>query len=62
MRHAEPRQKTAGLPSVVALLFAWGAFGGALPAAVVWGIVASNTLVKGATTLVSLRLIYAVPD
>jgi len=44
------------------LLFSWGAFGGVLPAAVVWGIFWSNTLVKGATTLVSLPLIYAVPE
>jgi hypothetical protein len=44
------------------LLFAWGAFGGMLPGAVVWSIVASNILVKGATTLISMPLIYAVPD
>jgi len=43
------------------LLFAWGAFGGVLPVAVVWQIVQSNVLLKGATTLVSLPLIYAVP-
>lgn len=44
------------------IAFAWGAFGGLLPAAVVWSIVRSNVLVKGATTLLSLPLIYAVPD
>ena len=44
------------------IAFAWGAFGGLLPAAVVWSIVVSNVLVKGATTLLSLPLIYAVPD
>ena len=44
------------------LAFSWGAFGGLLPAAVVWDIVRSNVLVKGATTLLSLPLIYAVPD
>jgi uncharacterized integral membrane protein (TIGR00697 family) len=44
------------------LVFAWGAFGGLLPAAVVWSIVLSNVLVKGATTLLSLPLIYAVPE
>jgi uncharacterized integral membrane protein (TIGR00697 family) len=33
-----------------------------LPAAVVWSIVRSNVLVKGATTLLSLPLIYAVPE
>jgi len=44
------------------LVFAWGAFGGLLPTAVVWSIVRSNVLVKGATTLLSLPLIYAVPE
>ena len=44
------------------IIFSWGAFGGALPVPVVWGIVLSNILVKGATTLLSLPLIYAVPD
>jgi uncharacterized integral membrane protein (TIGR00697 family) len=44
------------------LLFAWGAFGGVLAVPVVWDIVRSNVLVKGATTLLSLPLIYAVPE
>jgi uncharacterized integral membrane protein (TIGR00697 family) len=44
------------------LVFAWGAFGGVLPVPVVWSIVLSNVLVKGATTLISLPLIYAVPE
>ena len=44
------------------VVFAWGAFGGALPVGVVWSIVLSNVIVKGATTLVSLPLIYAVPE
>jgi uncharacterized integral membrane protein (TIGR00697 family) len=44
------------------LLFAWGAFGGALPVSVVWDIVRSNIVLKGATTLLSLPLIYAVPE
>ena len=44
------------------LVFAWGAFGGVFAAAVVWDIVLSNVLVKGATTLLSLPLIYAVPE
>ena len=44
------------------VMFSWGAFGGALPIPVVWSIVLSNILVKGATTLLSLPLIYAVPD
>jgi uncharacterized integral membrane protein (TIGR00697 family) len=44
------------------VLFAWGAFGGTLPVPVVWSIVLSNVLVKGVTTLLSLPLIYVVPD
>ncbi|MEA3345012.1 MAG: queuosine precursor transporter [Chloroflexota bacterium] len=44
------------------IVFSWGAFGGRLADPVVWNIVLSNVLVKGATTLLSLPLIYAVPD
>ena len=44
------------------LIFCWVAFGGVLPKAVVWSIVISNVLVKGATTLVSLPAIYLVPE
>jgi queuosine precursor transporter len=44
------------------LIFAWGAFGGVLPAAVVWSIVASNILIKGLTTLISLPWIYLVKE
>lgn len=44
------------------LIFAWVAFGGALPAIVVWQIVAANILVKGATTLVSIPGIYLVRE
>ena len=44
------------------LVFCWLAFGGVLPNAVVWSIVISNILVKGATTLVSLPAIYLVPE
>jgi len=44
------------------LIFCWLAFGGVLPSAVVWSIVVSNVLVKGATTLVSLPAIYLVPE
>ena len=44
------------------LVFCWLAFGGTLPNAVVWNIVLSNVLVKGATTLVSLPAIYLVPE
>lgn len=44
------------------LVFSWGAFGGVLPAEVVWSIFISNMVIKGATTLVSIPLIYAVPE
>lgn len=44
------------------LLFCWLAFGGTMPAAVVWSIVAANILVKGAMTLLSLPGIYLVKD
>ena len=44
------------------LLFAWLAFGGELPAEVVWTIVLSNILIKGATTLISLPGIYLVKE
>ena len=43
------------------LLFCWLAFGGVLPVPVVWGIVLSNIVIKGATTLVSVPGIYLVP-
>lgn len=42
------------------LVFAWLAFGGELPATVVWSIVLANILIKGAVTLVSLPGIYLV--
>ena len=44
------------------LIFGWGAFGGTLPNPVVWSIILANVLVKGATTLLSLPLIYAVRE
>ena len=44
------------------LTFSWLAFGGVMPVAVVWSIVASNILVKGALTLFSLPGIYIVRD
>lgn len=44
------------------LLFCWIAFGGLMPASVVWSIVLSNILIKGGTTLVSAPLIYSVPE
>lgn len=44
------------------IIFCWIAFGGVLPAAVVWSILASNVIVKGATTILSLPMIYLVKD
>ena len=42
------------------LVFCWAAFGGVLPAAVVWSIFWANVLVKGLTTLVGMPAIYLV--
>ena len=63
-RYQWMRVLTSNLVSVPldSVAFAWGAFGGAMPASVVWGIVLSNIVVKGATTLLSLPLIYLVPE
>lgn len=44
------------------LAFSWLAFGGVLPAAIVWSIFVSNVIVKGVTTLISLPMIYAVKE
>jgi hypothetical protein len=44
------------------IIFSIGAFGGVLPWESVWGIFVVNLLVKYAVTLVSLPLIYIVPD
>ena len=44
------------------LIFCWGAFGGALPAATVWSIVVANILLKGIVTVVSIPGIYLVRD
>lgn len=44
------------------VIFAVVAFGGVLPWATVWGIFVVNLLVKYAVTLVSLPLIYVVPE
>jgi len=44
------------------LVFSFVAFFGVLPVSVVWGIVLANMIVKGATTLIGLPLIYAVPE
>ncbi len=47
---------------VDSLIFVWLAFGGAMPDAVVWSIFASNVIIKGLTTLVSLPGIYLVKE
>lgn len=44
------------------LIFAWLAFGGVLPVAVVWSIVLSNIIVKGITTVISIPGIYLVKE
>lgn len=44
------------------VVFCWLAFGGILPNAVVWSIFGANVLLKGACTLLSLPLIYAVKE
>ena len=63
-RHQWARVLTSNAVSVPldSLVFAWGAFGGRMAPSVVWSIVLANVLLKGATTLVSLPLIYAVPE
>ncbi|MBN1920895.1 MAG: queuosine precursor transporter [Anaerolineae bacterium] len=45
---------------VDSLIFCWGAFGGVLPAAIVWSIFWANVLIKGLTTLIGLPAIYLV--
>jgi len=52
---------TVSVP-VDSLVFCWIAFGGILPAAIVWAIVWANVLLKGACTLLSLPMIYAVKE
>jgi hypothetical protein len=47
---------------VDSLVFCWGAFGGVLPAAVVWSIFSANVLVKLMATLASLPGIYLVSE
>jgi uncharacterized integral membrane protein (TIGR00697 family) len=47
---------------VDSLIFCWGAFGLALPHAVVWSIFFSNLIVKGAVMLISLPGIYLVKE
>ncbi len=44
------------------LIFVWLAFGGVYSTAVVWSIFLSNIILKGATTLISLPMIYLVKE
>jgi uncharacterized integral membrane protein (TIGR00697 family) len=44
------------------LIFCWGAFGGVLPPATVWSIVAANLILKGLVTVASLPAIYLVRE
>jgi len=44
------------------MIFCWGAFAGALPAATVWSIFWANVLMKGAVTAISLPGIYLVRE
>ncbi len=47
---------------VDSILFAWLAFGGVYEAYIVWEIVFSNIGVKAFTTIISMPLIYTVPE
>lgn len=47
---------------VDSLVFAWGAFGGLLPAATVWSIFVANVLIKLIVSLISMPGIYLVPE
>jgi len=44
------------------LAFCWLAFGGVMPASVVWSIFWANVILKGITTLISLPGIYLVKE
>lgn len=47
---------------VDSLIFSWVAFGGILDPSVVWAIFWSNVILKGATTLIGMPLIYTVKE
>ena len=47
---------------VDSMIFCWGAFGWVLPHPVVWSIVLSNLIVKGAVTVLGLPMIYLVKE
>jgi uncharacterized integral membrane protein (TIGR00697 family) len=44
------------------LIFCWGAFGGVLPTATVWSIVAANLILKALVSVASLPTIYLVRE
>lgn len=50
---------TISIP-IDSLIFVWVAFGGTMPASVVWSIFWANILLKGAFTIIGLPLIYTV--
>jgi len=52
---------TISIP-IDSLIFCWGAFGLALPNAVVWSIFSANVIIKGFVTLISLPAIYLVKE
>ncbi len=52
---------TISIP-IDSLIFCWGAFGLALPNAVVWSIFSANVIIKGFVTLISLPAIYLVRE
>ena len=52
---------TISIP-IDSLIFVWIAFGGVLPAVVVWSIFFSNIIIKGVTTLISIPGIYLVKE
>lgn len=54
-------QEAVSIP-LNSFIFCWIAFGGLFEAALVWSIFFSNTIIKFATTLVSLPAIYLVKE
>jgi queuosine precursor transporter len=63
-RHQWARVLTSNAVSIPidSLIFCWGAFGLALPAAVVWSIFFANVIIKGLVTVISLPGIYLVKE
>jgi len=63
-KHQWARVLTSNAVSIPidSLIFCWGAFGLALPAAVVWSIFFANVIIKGLVTVISLPGIYLVKE